>query len=169
MINRPKIKIELNKKDKIVEITCLMILLIFWIGTFAIYPQLPDKIPSHFNAEGQADDFSNRIHIFQLPIIATVIYIGMTLLNKHPHLYNYPAVVTADNARQLYTSATRLIRVLKLLVVVIFCGIALMSVKASLKGGNGLGGWFLPLAIAMMIIPNIFYLLKTPVSNKTPL
>lgn len=162
---RPKLKIDLTTIDKILETVCLTLLVLLWVGTIAFFSKLPDQIPSHYNAAGQADDFSDRTHIFVLPIVATVIYIGMTLLNKHPHIYNYPATVTKENARRLYTSATKLIRVLKLTVVVIFSGIVFMTYRTSLTNGDGLGAWFLPFAVGLMILPIIFYLVKPP--NRT--
>lgn len=158
---RPKLKIELTTVDRILETVCLTLLVLLWVGTTAYFSKLPDQIPSHYNAAGQADDFSGRIHIFVLPIVTTVIYVGMTLLNKRPHIYNYPATITQENARRLYTSATKLIRILKLGIVIIFSGIVFMTFKTSLTGGDGLGPWFLPLAVGLMILPNILYLLKS--------
>jgi uncharacterized membrane protein len=163
---RPKLKIELSKIDKFIETLCIIILVALWVGTIAFFSKLPDQIPSHFNAAGQADDFSNKKHIFVLPIVATIIYVGMTFLNKRPHIYNYLTTVTIENARQLYTSATRLIRVLKLAVVVIFSGIVFMTHKTSLANGGGLEAWFLPFLLLLMTVPNIFYLLKSSDSKQ---
>jgi uncharacterized membrane protein len=165
METRPKLKIELTTVDRILEIVCLGLLVLLWVGTIALFSKLPDQIPIHYNAAGQADDFSDRTHIFLLPVIATVIYIGMTLLNKHPHIYNYPATVTKENARRMYTSATKLFRVLKLAVVVIICGIVFMTYRTSLTNADGLGAWFLPFTVGLMILPIIFYLVKP--SNRT--
>ena len=166
MEERPKLKIELTTVDRILETVCLTLLVLLWIGTIAFFSKLPDQIPSHYNAAGQADDSSGRTHIFILPIVATVIYIGMTLLNKHPHIYNYPATITKENARQLYTSATKLIRVLKFAVVVIFSEIVFMTYKTALTNVTGLGAWFLPFVVGLMILPNIFYLFKSSNSKQ---
>ncbi len=163
---RPKLTIELTKVDKTIETVCLITLIVLWTGTMAGFPKLPEQIPSHFNAAGQVDAYSEKTSIFILPIIATILYIGMTILNKYPHIYNYPARVTVENARHLYTSATRLIRVLKLAVIVIFSGIVFMTYKTSLTNGDGLGAWFLPLAVGLMILPSIFYLIKSSNSKQ---
>jgi uncharacterized membrane protein len=167
MEGRPKLKIELTTVDKFLETVCFTLLLLLWVGTIAFFSKLPDQIPSHYNGTGQADDFSDKTHIFVLPIVATIIYLGMTILNKHPHIYNYPATVTRENARRLYTSATKLIRVLKLVVVLIFSGIVFMTYKTSLTNGDGLGAWFLPLAVGLMVLPSMFYLIKSFYSKQT--
>ena len=158
---RPKITTELTRVDRALEGLCLIILILLWTGTIAGFSKLPDQIPSHFNAPGQADDYSNKRSIFTLPIVATILYFGMTLINRYPHVYNYPATVTAQNARSLYTSATILIRTLKLAVVVIFSGIALMTYRSVSTKGDGLGTWFLPVVVSLMFVPVIIYLLKT--------
>jgi uncharacterized membrane protein len=158
---RPRMQIELTSVDKVLETVCLTILLVLWVGTVSFFSKLPDQIPSHFNASGQADDFSDSTHIFVLPVVATIIYIGMTIINNHPHICNYRATITAENAKQLYSSATRLIRVLKLAVVIIFSGMVFMTIKTTLANNDRLGDWFLPTAIALLTLPNIFYLLKS--------
>jgi uncharacterized membrane protein len=157
---RPKLKIELSKTDRLLEWTSLLLLAVLWTGTIAFFSKLPDQIPSHFDAAGQADDFSHKKSIFVLPIISTVLYAGMTILNRYPHIFNYPTIVTAENARRLYTSATRLVRVLKLVVVVIFSGIVFMTYKISLSDTEGLGAWFLPVVVGLMLLPVIFYIVK---------
>lgn len=157
---RPRLKIELSKADRLLEWTSLVLLVALWTGTIAFFSRLPDQIPSHFNAAGQADDFSHKTSIFALPAISTVLYAGLTILNKHPHVFNYPAIVTAENARRLYTSATRLVRVLKLVVLIIFSGIVFMTYRISLSDTEGLGGWFLPVVVGLMLLPVIFYIVK---------
>ncbi len=72
-----------------------------------------------------------------------------------------------ENARRLYTSAARLIRILKLAVVVIFTGIVLMTYKAVFTSNNGLGAWFLPVALGLILLPNIFYFFKQSNSKQS--
>jgi uncharacterized membrane protein len=119
---------------------------------------LPEQIPSHFNAAGVADNYSPKTRLFILPLVTTLAYAAMTLLNRHPHLYNYLTPVTQENARQMYTTSTRLIRILKLVVVVIFNGIVFMTYRAVFTKTDHIGAWFLPLALALLILPNLLYL-----------
>lgn len=161
MESRPKIKLVLTKWDRVFESLCLTLLLILWIITLTSYAQLPEIIPIHYNALGKADGFGSKTSILFLPIVATIIYTGMTILNKHPHIYNYGTNVTVENAMRLYTSATRLFRIMKLGVVLIFTTIVFITIKISIGIYNGLGVWFLPVAIAILVVPNLYYLLKT--------
>lgn len=158
---RPKLKLELSSADKVIEAICLIIIIVLWMGTIFSYSNLPNEIPTHFNAAGEADDFSDKSSIFFLLLLATIIYVGITILNQHPHLYNYLSPVTADNARQLYTTATRVIRMIKLATVLILSGIVYMTIRTAADPNSGLGSWFLPTAIALLLVPNIFYFIKS--------
>jgi len=161
MNERPKIKLELTTSDKILEILGWTSILGIWILTITNYANLPDTIPVHYNGAGQADSFGGKSNILTLSLIATVLFIGLTTLNKFPHVFNYPTNITVDNALKQYTNATRMIRVLKLNVVVVF-GLIVLQTIGNVKGvTNGLGSWFLPLTMGLFFIPLIYYLIKS--------
>ncbi|MFM7765447.1 MAG: DUF1648 domain-containing protein, partial [Sphingomonadales bacterium] len=122
---------------------------------------LPDTIPTHYNGAGQADGFGGKGYILTLPLIATVLFIGLTILNKFPHIFNYPTNITQDNALRQYTNATRLIRYLKFIIAVIFGLIAFKTIQNANGQADGLGIWFLPLTLGLIFIPLTYYIIKT--------
>ena len=158
MTDRPKIKLELTTIDKTLEILGWISILAIWILTITNYTNLPDIIPIHYNGAGQADGFGGKGNIVTLPLISTVLYIGMTILNKFPHIFNYPTDITQDNALRQYTNATRMIRYLKLIIVVIFGVIVLQTIRNVNGQTNELGVWFLPLILGLIFIPLIYFL-----------
>jgi len=109
---RPKIKLELTTADTTIEIVGWFLIVAVWGLTITNYSNLPDTIPIHYNGAGQADGFGGKATILTLPLIATILFIGVTILNKFPHVFNYPTNITQDNAFRQYTNATRLIRYL---------------------------------------------------------
>lgn len=115
-----KIKIKYQAIDFIVELlgiigmVCLIILPIYF------YSELPDIMPKHFNIHGQADSYGSKGVIWILPSIGFLIYIGMTLLNKFPHLFNYPTTVTNENVESLYKTGTRTVRIIKVIAILAF-------------------------------------------------
>jgi len=117
---RPKIKLVLTTTDKVFEIIGWLALLMLWILTIINYSNLPNMIPIHYNGAGQADGFGGKGVLFMLPLIASVLFIGLTLLNKFPHVFNYPTSITTENALRQYSNATRMIRYLKFIIVFIF-------------------------------------------------
>jgi uncharacterized membrane protein len=158
---RPKLILKLTAADKALEMLGWISLLAMWVLIFISYTNLPDTIPVHYNITGQADGFGRKGNIISLPIIATVLFVGLTILNKYPHIFNYPASINADNAHRHYTNATRMIRFLKLVVVVIFGLIALQTIRSANGQANELGKWFLPLSFGLIFIPIVYFLVKS--------
>jgi hypothetical protein len=104
--------------------------------------------------------------IFTLPLVATVLFVGLTILNRFPHIFNYSGDITKDNALRQYTNATRLIRYLKVIIVVIFGLISYQTINHANGQTEGLGLWFLPLTLGLIFIPTIYFLIKLTQSTK---
>ncbi len=129
MSTRPKIKIRLTSFDKAIELLAWIAVLGIWFVTLSNYMALPETIPIHYNLNGVVDGFGNKANILLLPIIATLMFIGMTILNKYPHIFSYPVTITEQNAFRKYTNATRLLRIVKLITVIIFGLIVLKIIQ----------------------------------------
>jgi uncharacterized membrane protein len=130
MNNRPRIQLQLQPIDKIVEILCLIVIAALWLLTSVAYNQLPDVIPVHFDATGQADGYGPKATLWMLPTIASALVLGLTILNKYPHIFNYPTTITPENALQQYTFATRMLRWIKLGAAIIFLVIMFFTLNA---------------------------------------
>ena len=161
METRPKIKLTLSPLDNKLELTSKIFLVVMWSLTLYTFLKLPTTIPIHFNASGQADGYGNKVTLLMLPILATVIYFGLTQLNKYPHIFNYLTKITEDNAQKQYIIATRMLRFLKLAILLIFSLIILLIYLTVTGVINGLGCWFLPLTFALLLIPTIVLISKS--------
>jgi len=159
MNKRPRIKLQLNQTDKILEIVGWISVVGIWALPLINYFDLPEIIPIHFNGAGKANGFGNKTHIFVLPIISTLQFIGLTILNKRPHVFNYPSQITKENAFRQYTNATRMMRVLKLVIVLLFGLIVFRKIQIINGHADGLGTWFLPFTIGLFIILTIYFLI----------
>ncbi len=157
---RPKIVPKLTQADRLFEAAGWVVLLLLWCFSIVKYAKLPDTIPIHFNAEGEADGFGANSGILVLPMIATALFIGLTYLNKFPHIFNYTKRITIENAMEQYSIATRMIRYLKLSIVVIFGFITFKTIQVANGQSEGLGVWFLPLMLIIMSLPTIFFISK---------
>jgi len=161
MNKRPRIKLQLKQTDKVLEI-------VGWVSVVGIRALpltncsiLPEIIPIYFNGAGKADGFGNKTHIFVLPIISTLLFIGLTILNKHPHIFNYPNQITKENAVDQYTNATRMMRVLKLVIVLLFGLIVFKTIQNVNGHADGLGTWFLPFTIGLFIMLTLYFLMMS--------
>lgn len=164
-VGRPKIKLIPTTADKLVDILGWLILLALWGWTITHYSSLPETIPTHFNAAGKADGFGSKVSLIALPVIASVLFIGLTVLNRYPHSFNYPTAITQDNAFRQYTLATRMLRYLKLVLVLVFGGIEFMTIQNATGKTAGLGVWFLPLTLVLIFLPLIYFLIKSVQKN----
>ncbi len=161
MEQRPKLKPELTSTDILLEIAGWLALAALWIIVLFYYKELPDKIPTHFNAAGKADDTGSKSTFFILPSLTTFTFLLMTVLNRFPHVFNYPVSITPENAIRQYTLATRLIRIMKLTITLIFTLISILIVTSALNDAGISGIWILPLILAFTFIPLIFYIIKS--------
>jgi uncharacterized membrane protein len=162
MERRPQLKIKLTPVDKVIEFIGLFALVLMW--GMALYYFF--TLPIRFDASGQPNDYGQKATIFILPVIGLCIYTLLTLLNKYPHIFNYPTNITAANALQQYTNATKLIRYLKTIIVVIFTLIVLFTCLTATDRRNGLGVWFLPAILALLFIPNVYFIAKSFKASK---
>jgi uncharacterized membrane protein len=147
--------------DKIVEFFGWFCLVGIWILTLFNYHSLPETIPIHYNGAGEVDRFGNKWNLLTLPVVSSILFIGMTILNRYPHVFNYPASITQENALQHYTNATRLIRLLKLSIVIIFSLIVNQTIQHAHGNSDGLGVWFLPLTFGLIFIPLVYFIVKS--------
>ena len=160
MAGRPKIKLEHTRSDKILEIIGGVLIFAIWVLVLVSYPSLPESIPTHYNGTGEADAFGSKSSIFGLPIVATVLFIGLSILNRHPHTFNYPSEITEKNARYQYQNSTRMLRYLKLVIVIIFGMATYLTIRSAHQETANLGNWFLPLTLGLIFIPVLYFLIR---------
>ncbi len=161
-MNRPKkIKIKLTKLDKIVEIAGWAIIIAIWLLLWLHYFDLPEEIPTHYNIHGKADAYGAKYNLFFLPIIATILFVSITILNRYPHIFNYPTPITKENALRQYTLATRLIRGTKLLTSILFLIIMLNTTNISQVSAGRLNLWMIFAVIFLIFIFLIIYVIKS--------
>lgn len=168
MNEKPKIKLTLNPFDKKIETAAFVLLIVLWGITLFAYINLPQIIPIHFNAVGKPDHFGSKLTLFVLPVIGSVIYSGISFLNRCPHIFNYPVTITALNAVEQYTIATRVLRLLKLSINLLFCIIVIFTYLTSIGLVDGLGYWFLPFVLLLCMGPTGYFIYKS-LKNKTGL
>lgn len=141
-------------------------ILALWIMVIGAYPGLSETIPTHYNGAGEVNGYGPKVTFLSLPAIATVLFMGMTALNRVPHILNYASPITPQNALVQYTGATRLLRYFKLLIVVVFGHLALQTIYNAAGKAGGLGSWFLPVEIALVAIPLVVFIVKSAIPKR---
>jgi uncharacterized membrane protein len=158
---RLKIKLNLSPLDKALELAGTVFLFLMWAITIYTFIKSPPTIPIHYDGYGKPNGYGDKMTVWILPILATAIYLGLTFLNKYPHIFNYMTEITVENAKRQYTLATRLLRYLKLAIVVTFSFDILFGYLTAIGLANGLSIWSLPITIVLLIIPVIISITKS--------
>jgi uncharacterized membrane protein len=165
--SQPKIKIAWTAFDIALEVIGFIALMGIWMMLLYFYPKLPHTIPIHFDGAGKIDGYGNKFIIIFEPIVASVLFIGLSILNKYPHIFNYSSQITPENAAYQYRLATRLIRYIKLVIVLLFAFIMYTSIQSAYTQTDGDGLILLPIFLALIIIPNLVVLIKSTQTKKT--
>ena len=109
---------------------------------------------------GKVNGHGPKIMLLIIPILGTILNIGMTYINKYPHIFNYPVKITPENALNQYTNATKMGRYMIIALVTVFIIIVLMTVLAAKGIGNGIGDWLLPLILSIIFLPMTYFIIQ---------
>jgi uncharacterized membrane protein len=109
-----------------------------------VWPTLPESVPTHFGLGGRPDAWGRADSLGFLLALSLAFYVALSLVQRIPHLYNYPVPVTAENARRLYLLGRQLVLAMKVIVsgsfAALFCAIVMIA-RGQL---TSLSVWFLP-------------------------
>jgi hypothetical protein len=152
--NKPSLSI----LDYVLEFFALLFVLVS-IVLFVIYwNKLPEIVPIHYNIYGVADRFGSKTTLIVFPIISILTYIGLTFLNRYPHIFNYPTIITENNRLILYKAATQMIRWIKLFICLLFTDILWHGTRLINNFEYKLDNVFLFIIIAGIVLCPIFYI-----------
>ena len=132
LIHRPRIDVPKTLPDYIGQVLAfggtaagVMLLLIIW-------GDLPEEIPRHFGITGHPAEWSDRWSAVVGIAIAVLIYVGLTLLARVPHIYNYPWPITEQNATIQYRLARSLVIWLNAVCVLMMVSIVWSQARVAL-------------------------------------
>jgi uncharacterized membrane protein len=103
--------------DLVCEILSLIGLVLIIFLVIITYPELPDRIPKHWNYRGIADQWGNKANFFTLPIITFFIYgVFSIVTTSRSNTFKLKASIGEIKSRQII----RLSRIFKTILVGIF-------------------------------------------------
>lgn len=58
------------------EIPLIILIILMFVVSLYLYPKMPERMPTHWNAAGEVDSYGNRfVGLFLMPIFLVVIYL----------------------------------------------------------------------------------------------
>ena len=157
-----EIDIKPNAIDRKIILTGYLIVGINFLIVFIFYWKIPDIIPTHFDASGKANGFSEKLDLFGLPIFSLILYYGMSMVATKikPYYYNYPIRVTEKSAPEIYSLSIRMMVILNLSIAMVFTFLTSEIILGVFDGSNNIGVAFLPISMCAIFGCIIYYLLK---------
>jgi len=159
MTEKPKINPPLTGIDIILEAIAAISLIYMIAQLITEYPNLEDQVPTHYGLDGTPDAWGQKSSMLILPVIAIILFTGMTFLNRFPYIFNYPVEITKANASRQYQLAKSLISYLKTFIVGLFLYIQINTTNISQDIGIGLGTTIVFFVGLGTVAPIIVYLI----------
>jgi uncharacterized membrane protein len=159
--DRPVIRdLERSRVDTVIEVLALVAVVVLVAVPVLNYSSLPGEIPQHFNLRGEADGWGDKSTLILMPVMGAILYVGLTVLSRFPHVYNYPWAITEGNARRQYSISRQMIAVLKLVIVAGFAYITWSTIRVAVGRQNGLNSFFAVFQAPLILGVIAFYLFK---------
>lgn len=159
MNNQPKIEVPGSIFETLLNAITLLIFFAMLLFLLIQFDTLPDQVPSHYNGMGEVDGWGGKEQLFLLPIIAVVLWLGMTVLERYPHIFNY-LNLTNDNAELQYKNGRAMMNVLKNEIMFFFSIITVQNIRVAFGTAEGLGVFFLPVLLIVVFGSVLFFIFR---------
>lgn len=148
--NRPKVHIEKTTLTKFADILGNAGILVMILLVALNWGSLPDTVPTHFNGAGDADGWGSKFTLLILPVIAIFLHILLGVVERKPHLHNYPVRLTEENAPLFYAESVKIINLTKNIIALMFAYITFHIIRGALNGSDQLN--IIGLAIFIILL-----------------
>jgi uncharacterized membrane protein len=149
MNTRPILSIRMTRFEKVIKVLSVSLIVIMFFTIFYQWSNLPNNVPIHFNTEGNVDGWGSRGSLWILPMIGLILFVMMSILERFPHIYNYPVMITEKNAPKLYLEARRMLIILEFEMLLLFSYISWGTVQAAF-GKTLISMWSIPIFLIVI-------------------
>lgn len=128
----------------------VVILALGWWVAISAWPQLPARIPVHFNLTGEPDRWGARWMIFIGPLTGSVICAVLAwLFNRPDALARFPMAARAP------------LNCLLLVEAGLFTYLTWQMCRVAVGEARSLGVWFLPVLLGVLTLVSVWLALTT--------
>jgi uncharacterized membrane protein len=156
-----KTKLKFNTYQKIIEIISITALLFTFIYLMINFSSIPERVPSHFNASGIADAWSDKNFVFFTPVAGLILYLFITVISFFPSVWNLPVALTEENKYRVLSETRNFISSIKLIMVLIFVYLSISVINTM-----PLFSYFLPLFLIVFISIIAIFIIRIIIKSK---
>jgi uncharacterized membrane protein len=151
------------------ELIALALVVLMVYLTISGYAALPDRIPTHFNAQGIPDGYGNKNELLVYPGMAVLTYLLITgislalaVAGNLKNLINLPSkmkeAISESGIEKLRIVMVRSLFIIKVLVLALLTFLLYGSFEIALSRADSLGYWpFVFVAVLLCVIGFMFY------------
>ncbi|MCX6284283.1 MAG: DUF1648 domain-containing protein [Bacteroidetes bacterium] len=150
---------EMTPQDWLMEIISLAGIVTMLCYIIYHYPKLPASVPDHFDFQGNPETFADRNQVWMMPGISIFLYFMLPAVMRLRMSTASSRFLRRVKTQRQFNGRVRLLRFQKMIFIWGLLYISVSLVQFSLHSGNGLGQWFLPVFLSLLIIPSVSYLL----------
>ncbi len=119
MSKQQKIKLPRTVFERFLDKVSLIIFLSVLLFVVIEFGSIPNQVPGHYDGVGKVDRWGSKGELVFLLLVRAALWMGMTIIEKYPHTYNY-LNLKDDNREAQYKNGRLMINVLKNEIVVLF-------------------------------------------------
>jgi len=127
--------------------------LIFWMTWEAFNGPvpLPERVPTHFDASGNANTWGPPGTLWFLPVIAVALYLIITVISLLPTGFRSAVIrVTAENRARLESLTHQMVAWIKLELVCLFAWIQWSILQSVREGSGGISPLVAPVFVVVV-------------------
>lgn len=148
-------RIKRNKYDIIVELICLIALIGTSVYLGINWNRIPEEVPMHYNVMGDINRWGQKGELLFLFFLTWIMYIGLTVIEHFPGIWNTGVTVTKENKERVYRILKSMLGTIKLLTVIIFVFLMINAIMT-----KELPAWFTPVSLVLVFGSIIFSVIK---------
>ena len=160
MHNNPVLEIPKSLFEKTLDIVTAILYVTGIIYTIFIWNQLPDQVPAHYNGAGEVNRWGSKWELIILPVIAALLAVFMSFLEKHPEWHNYMKL-KENNIEFQYKNSRLMMNVLKNECVLLFTFLTYKTEQIAMGNTDTIGTAVLPISLAVIFGSMAFYIIRS--------
>ncbi|MFD2200439.1 hypothetical protein [Shivajiella indica] len=146
--------------DRIIEILGFSALIILWVMTYHFQQVGAELMPEGYDFFKNPSEYWASKMTYTIPIIATILYVGITAYNTKKKYTDYPISDDPKKAEKLSQINQKLWRWLKFMLILIFLLIEYFSFHSGSGFGTGIPNWFMVAFPLMLFGPVIYFFIE---------
>ncbi len=155
-------KLKHTQLQMILEIAGAALIAVTAVFFVSNWNSFPERVPTHFNAAGQANAWGGKEDLLFMPLLGIGLYTLVTVLIFFPAIWNMNIRYKEENKAAVYQTIKTMMLVLKIVMLGVFIYIFYYMASA-----QSLPGYFMPVMLVAIFLPILLFILHArKVGNK---